>query len=141
MLLDEQILAHNLLLTSVFTAYYFVVLLKQTCEVTSLSLPHVTKSQNSRLAIPQTVGRRFLTAEACVRTQIVPFGFVTQKNWQRCAVFSWCFQLPCQHPLTTATYLHYDHRRRHIMSCLFSVFLAETFACVTVKNISEVLGR
>ena len=40
--LDEQFLAYNLLLTSRFTSYYLVVLLKQTCGVKSLSLPHVT---------------------------------------------------------------------------------------------------
>jgi hypothetical protein len=77
--LGRQISAHNILLTSIFTSYYFVVLLKLTCEVTSLSLPNVTQFQNCRLAIPQKFGRRFLTSKACFRTQIVPFGLVTKK--------------------------------------------------------------
>jgi len=37
-------------------------------------------------------------------------------------VFSWYFLLLCQHPYTIATYSHYDHRRRHIISCFCSVF-------------------
>jgi hypothetical protein len=121
MFLDEQFSAHNILLTSIFTSCYFVVLLKQTCEVTSLSLPQVTQFQNSPLAIPQTVGRRFLTAEACVRAQNFPFGVVTKKL-AAAHGFLLVFFITHQHPYTIAAHLHYDHRRRHIMSCLFSVF-------------------
>jgi hypothetical protein len=37
-------------------------------------------------------------------------------------VISRYVQLPCQHPFTIATYSLYEHRRRHIISCLFRVF-------------------
>ena len=62
-------------------------------------------------------------SQASVRARIVPFSFVRQKNtWHRCRVFSRYFSYPCRHPYTIATYLHYDHRRRHIISCFCSVF-------------------
>ena len=59
---------------------------------------------------------------------------------QWCTVFSWYFQLPCQHPYTSATHLHYDHRRHHIISRFCNV-LNNTFVCASVKNISEGLLR
>jgi len=88
-------LANIILLKSMFTSYYFVLLIKQTTEVKSLSLPHVTQFQNCRLAIPQTVSGRFLTAEACVLARIISFGFVTQKkNCQWCRVSPGIFPTP-----------------------------------------------
>jgi len=112
-----------------FTSYYFVLLLKQTTEVKTLALPHVTHFQNCRLAIPQTVSRRFLTAEACVRARIIPFGFVTPKKLAVVQSFSRYFSYLCCHPYKRATYLNYDHRRRYIISCIFSVFVWNFCLC------------
>ena len=123
-------MANIILLKSMFTSYYIALLLKQTTEVKTLSLPHVTQFQNCRLAIPQTVSRRFLTAEACVRARIIPFGFVTQKKYcQWCRVYPGTFSYPCRHPYTSATYLNYDHRRRYIISCIFSFFIWNFCLC------------
>jgi len=44
---------------------------------------------------------------------------------QKIISVAWFFavlSIPCQQPYTIATHSHYDHRRRHIISCFCSVF-------------------
>jgi hypothetical protein len=96
-------------------------------------LPHVTQFQNSRRAMQQSpISPR--------RSSCSSMDFRDAKIWHRWGGFSWYFSYPCQYPYTSATYLYYDHRRRHIISCLCSV-LNWNICRSHCYNINESLAR
>jgi hypothetical protein len=74
----------------IVTSYYFVVLLKQTTEVKTLPILHVTQFHNSRPAISQTAS----SSTAHVPARTVPFEFHDATHLAQCMVFSWYFPFP-----------------------------------------------
>ena len=95
------------------TSYYFVVLLKQTTEV---SLSH----NFTTVALPCL--RRSVTTDAGVQARILPFDIHEATKLTLCMVFSRYFPFPCQYSYTNATYLHCDQHQRYIISGFCSVF-------------------
>ena len=68
---------------------YFVVLLKQTTEMNTLSIAHVTQSHNSSPAMPQTVSQS--------RSSNFHFASLSSNN-KYFNFFSWYYLSLCQYP-------------------------------------------
>ena len=66
----------------IVTSYYFFVLLKQTTEVKTLPVAHITQFHSSHPAMSQSV-----TAEASVQARILPFGIHKATKLTLCVVF------------------------------------------------------
>ena len=78
------------------TSYYFVVLLKQTTQVKTLSIAHVTQFHDSRASMSQAVSH---SRDSC-SSMDHPFGIREATNLALCIVFSWYCPFPCQYPYT-----------------------------------------
>ena len=111
------------------TLYYFVILLKQTSEVNTL--PFAT-SHNFK-----TVGQPCLGQSVVgLSPQRPVFGhrsFHLAFAIQILALvhsFLRVFSYFGQHHYTSVTYLRYDHRRRHILSCFCSVLNRNFCLCL-----------
>ena len=95
---------------------YFVVLPKQTTDVKTPPIAHVTQFYNIHTAMSQTVSQNIGSSSS---TRSFHFDFVTLQNLALCFAFSLYFPFPCQYPYTNTTHSHSDHRTHHIISQLY----------------------
>jgi len=92
------------------TSHYFALLLKQTTEVNTL--PIAMSHNFPTVALPCL--RPSVTTERRVRARI--FAFRTLHG------LSWYCPSSCQCSYISATYLHYEHRPRYLMSRFCNIF-------------------
>jgi len=102
----------------IFTSYFFVVLLKQTTQVKTLSIAHVTQFHNSRPSMSQVVSHSRDLCSSMDHSFWHSWSYKT--GILHC--LSWCFPFPCQYSYTNTTYSHSDHRPCHIISKFYTVF-------------------
>jgi len=111
------------------TLYYFVVLLKQTSEVKTLTF---TMSHNFKTVV-QLYLRQSVAGLSPQRSVFGHRSFHLAFAIQKLALlhgFLPVFSYFCQHHYTSATYWHYDHRRRYIISCFCSVLNRNFSLCL-----------
>ena len=94
------------------TSYYFVVLLKQTTQVKTLCIAHVTQFHNSQPSMSQVVSH----SRTRVPARIIRFGIHEATILAFFIDLSWYFPFPCQYPYTNTMYSRSDHRPCHIIS-------------------------
>jgi hypothetical protein len=90
------------------TLYYFVVLLKQTAKLKTLPF---TTSHNFKTVSQPCLGQSFAgfsTQRPVFGHRSFHFAFAIQNTGTRAWFPPGIFILFCQHPYTSATYLHFD---------------------------------
>ena len=108
------------------TSYYFVVLLKQTTQVQTLSIAHVTQFHDSHPSMSQAVSH---SRDSCSSTDH-SFWYSWSYKPGTLHCFSWYFPFRCKYLYTNTTYSHSDHRPHHIISQFCTVFNQNICLCL-----------
>ena len=108
------------------TSYYFVVLLKQTTQVKTLSIAHVTISQQS----PFNVSGGQSQQRLMFQHGSFLLAFMKLQTWHFALFSLGTFHSPVSILTLNATYSHSDHRPHHIISQFCTVFNQNICLCL-----------